>query len=146
MMIGGLKRIKKYIHFGYLYLKYKGFKKNKQRMSRCEAMIKSFLSHSDVLFKSQYHIKLPRGIRKTNNAYIDFMVFKDNKRIAIEYNGEQHYKFSNYFHKTYDKYLEQRKRDIAVKDWCNKRDITFLEIPYTWTDDEIISKIKEVIE
>jgi hypothetical protein len=109
-------------------------------------MIKSFLSHSDVLFKSQYHIKLPRGIRKTNNAYIDFMVFKDNKRIAIEYNGEQHYKFSNYFHKTYDKYLEQRKRDIAVKDWCNKRDITFLEIPYTWTDDEIISKIKEVIE
>ena len=137
MMIGGLKRIKKYIHFGYLYLKYKGFKKNKQRMSRCEAMIKSFLSHSDVLFKSQYHIKLPRGI---------FMVFKDNKRIAIEYNGEQHYKFSNYFHKTYDKYLEQRKRDIAVKDWCNKRDITFLEIPYTWTDDEIISKIKEVIE
>lgn len=145
-MMKGLKRIKKYIHFGYLYLKYKGFKKNKQRMSRCEAMIKSFLSHSDVLFKAQYHIKLPRGIRKTNNAYIDFMVFKDNKRIAIEYNGEQHYKFSNYFHKTYDKYLEQRKRDIAVKDWCNKRDITFLEIPYTWTDDEIISKIKEVIE
>ena len=146
MMIGGLKRIKKYIHFGYLYLKYKGFKKNKQRMSRCEAMIKSFLSHSDVLFKSQYHIKLPRGIRKTNNAYIDFMVFKDNKRIAIQYNGEQHYKFSNYFHKTYDKYLEQRKRDIAVKEWCDKRNITFLEIPYTWTDDEIISKIKEVIE
>ena len=139
------KTLKKYIKYGWKYLKSKGFRKKKQKISLCEAMIKSYLTYSECIFKHQFYVKLPKGIRKTNRAYIDFMVWCDGKQYAIEYNGEQHYHYIPYFHKTMNKFFEQRKRDKYIEDWCKENNIIFVEIPYTWSDDKIINKLKEIV-
>lgn len=139
-----IKKIKRYFKFGLEYLKHKGFRK--QNISRGEAMIKSWLTYSDCIFKHQYKIKLPEGIRKTNRAYIDFMVWVNDKQYAIEYNGRQHYHYVPYFHKTLDEFCSQLKRDEAVKQWCKENNVIFVEISYKASDDEIIQILKDITE
>lgn len=55
--------------------------------------------------------------------------------IAIEYNGEQHYRFPNYFHKNneegYAKYLRQCQYDDLKPDLCNKQNVYLITVPYT---------------
>ena len=46
---------------------------------------------------------------------------------------------------TMNKFLEQRKRDKYIEDWWKENNIIFVEIPYTWSDDKIINKLKEIV-
>ena len=130
------KTLKKYIKYGWKYLKSKGFRKKKQKISRCEAMIKSYLTYSECIFKHQFYIKLPKGIRKTNRAYIDFMVWCDGKQYAIEYNGEQHYHYIPYFHKTKAGFRKEIIMDEKKNSFCLLNKIPLIRIPY-WALEEL---------
>jgi hypothetical protein len=52
-------------------------------------------------------------------------------KIACEYNGIQHYKFTPYFHKNKDAFQNQKYRDYMKRDLCMKNNITLIEVPYT---------------
>ena len=52
-------------------------------------------------------------------------------KLAFEYNGSQHYSYSEYFHKDYQTFLNQQQRDIYKKKLCKERRITLIVIPYT---------------
>ena len=65
--------------------------------------------------------------------YIDFFVPLFN--IAIEYNGEQHYKPVRPFGGTLS-FKRQQERDNALRQYCIEHEITLIEIPY-WDYDNI---------
>ncbi len=52
-------------------------------------------------------------------------------RLAIEYNGSQHYKYIPYFHKTRDAFTNQKYRDELKRRMCRDNGITLIEVPYT---------------
>lgn len=57
---------------------------------------------------TSYHPKWAIGYRRVLLEY-DILIIKE--KILIEYNGEQHYKRSKFFHSTQKQFSEQRKRD-----------------------------------
>lgn len=68
----------------------------------------------------------------------DFYFEVGEQKYAIEYNGEQHYKYIPFFHgcdiENFKKYQE---RDQKKSIYCKNNNIKLIIIPYTFTNDEI---------
>jgi DNA ligase-1 len=57
-------------------------------------------------------------------------IFVPEKKIAIEYQGEQH--FQDFSHAGYISLAERQKKDKKKMEVCTKLGIGFIEIPYWW--------------
>lgn len=66
---------------------------------------------------------------ESNNLELD--CFNSELKLAVEYNGIQHYKYIPYFHKTKDAFQNQKYRDYMKREMCEKNGITLIEVPYT---------------
>lgn len=55
-------------------------------------------------------------------------------KLAVEYNGIQHYRYTPKFHKNYAIFLNQRYRDYIKKQLCKKYNIKLIIVPY-WIKD-----------
>jgi len=62
--------------------------------------------------------------------------------IALEYNGEQHYKFPNTFHRTREDFEAQLRRDEFKKKTCQERGVLLIVVPHTLPKNEIRAFIK----
>lgn len=63
--------------------------------------------------------------------YIEFDGLNEASNIAIEYNGEQHYIFPNFWHKTKEDFIKQYNRDVKKQNYCRENNIKLIIIPYT---------------
>jgi hypothetical protein len=72
---------------------------------------------------------------------LELDIFNEDLRLAVEYSGQQHYKYTPYFHKSYEAFLNQRYRDEMKKAKCEEAGIKLIEVPYTVTHDKIESFI-----
>jgi hypothetical protein len=50
--------------------------------------------------------------------------------LAFEFQGEQHYRFSPFFHENERRFAERQKYDQWKRHLCQRKGITFVEIPY----------------
>ena len=57
-------------------------------------------------------------------------------RLMIEVQGEQHYKFSQFFHNNQLMFFRAQKLDKLKYKWCKLNKIHLIELPYNKTDDE----------
>lgn len=57
--------------------------------------------------------------------------FNPQEKIAVEYNGVQHYKYIPYFHKNREAFMNQKYRDHMKREMCQKNGILLIEVPYT---------------
>ena len=58
--------------------------------------------------------------------------------IAVEYNGQQHYKYNSFMHGgSRDKFYGQQYRDRMKRDICKKLGIVLIEVPYTVKHQDI---------
>lgn len=71
---------------------------------------------------------------KDNNLELD--CFNQSLRLAVEYNGEQHYKFIPYFHRSRETFHNQKYRDEIKKYKCKENGIVLIEVPYNVKDIE----------
>lgn len=58
-------------------------------------------------------------------------------RLAVEYNGVQHYKFVPYFHKNKEAFMNQKYRDELKRRMCRDNGINLIEVPYTVKVEDI---------
>ncbi len=65
--------------------------------------------------------------------------FNPRLRIAVEYNGAQHYKFIPYFHRNKEAFANQKYRDEMKRVKCRENGIILIEVPYTISHDKIPS-------
>lgn len=56
--------------------------------------------------------------------------FDPELKIAVEYNGIQHYKFIPFFHKNKEAFLNQKYRDDMKRRICRENNILLIEVPY----------------
>jgi hypothetical protein len=68
--------------------------------------------------------------KSMNSKELRFDFYLVDKNILIEYNGEQHYKFINYFHRNIKGFYKQIERDIIKFLWAKENNIGLLTIKY----------------
>lgn len=95
-------------------------------------------------FLKQRPIFLKNDIINGNNLELD--LYNPELKLAIEYNGEQHYKFIPYFHKSKEAFYNLKYRDDLKKRLCKKNNIKLIEIPYTIKINDIEQEIKKNFE
>ncbi len=76
--------------------------------------------------------------------YADF--FLPRKRIIIEVHGAQHYCYSEFFHGSKELFKQSQERDKRKKEWCEINNITYVEIRFDDTEQDIINKLKLTYE
>ena len=92
----------------------------------------------DLKFKYEVSIIGEIEGRDSDLVKIDFVCSYNSRNIWIEYNGEQHYELVPF--KRYEeseliqKFKNQLKRDKNVREYCLKKNIELIEIPYTYRD------------
>lgn len=120
--------------------------KNKSIISKGESFIKTWLEQNRIPFSWQKPIITEHFARNSNTMYVDFYIEIEDKCYVIEYNGIQHYKFSNFFYKTQEEFEAQRRRDKLLKKYCQLNDITLIELKYTLSLDKIENILKQMFK
>ena len=73
--------------------------------------------------------------------------YNDEMKLALEYNGQQHYKYTPYFHKSKKNFYSQVHRDDWKRRRCRELGIKLIEVPH-WVaiadlEEYIIKEIKQ---
>lgn len=74
-----------------------------------------------------------------NNLELD--CYNEQLGIALEYQGVQHVKYTPYFHKNKEAFLNQKYRDDMKRRICRDHDIFLIEVPHTVNIKDIRSFI-----
>ena len=106
-------------------------RKGPPRESKGEAECRRVLQS---LFKKPFPSQRPDFLRNPvtgGNFNLELDCYNPNLRLAVEYNGIQHYKYTPYFHRSKDHFMNQKYRDDMKRRMCKENGILLIEVPYT---------------
>lgn len=63
--------------------------------------------------------------------------YDESLKLAVEYNGVQHYKYVPYFHKNKEAFYNQKYRDELKYRMCKENRVNLIEVPNTVKVDQI---------
>lgn len=75
---------------------------------------------------------------------LELDLYNEELNLAVEYNGEQHYKYTKGVHKNYEHFLNQKYRDEIKKMMCYKNNVVLIEVPFNVTEIEAFLYMKLV--
>ena len=80
-------------------------------------------------------VKLPGTVKpaKKSVLYLDFLI--PNVRIGVEVQGQQHFKYTPFFHKSKAGFLRAKARDKAKAEWCEINDIELIALRYDSSEE-----------
>ena len=99
--------------------------------SKGELECRKVLQH---LFKRQFNKDRPDFLRNPvtgGNFNLELDCYNSEMKLAVEYNGIQHYKYVPFFHNNKEAFLNQKYRDQMKKQMCKENNVTLIEVPYT---------------
>ena len=86
----------------------------------------------EELFKKKFpSIFHPDIVNPNTGRKLQLDGYNKELKIAFEYQGMQHYKFPNRWHRTEKDFKDQQWRDEFKRNACKNIGITLIEIPYT---------------
>jgi hypothetical protein len=91
------------------------------------------------VFEDIIQKKIERNIRPSflrnpeSGKSLELDCYVPEYKLAIEYNGIQHYKFPSAYHKTEKEFYDQLYRDRLKKKLCDEAGIYLIPVPY-WVD------------
>ena len=104
------------------------------------------------IFNRRFEKARPDFLRNpvTGNSFnLELDCFNFDIRLAVEYQGCQHYKYTPFFHKNNEAFLNQKYRDYIKKQMCKDNNITLIEVPYTVKINDIekylIKELKKTV-
>lgn len=80
-------------------------------------------------FKRNIRPSFLRNPETGHNCELD--CYNEELKLALEYNGKQHYVFPNYWHKKYEDFIAGLRRDQFKIEACEANDIYLIIVPYT---------------
>jgi len=72
--------------------------------------------------------EVPIPLRKSETLYLDFYLPLIKR--AIEVHGEQHYKFTPFYHSNRINFLKAQKKDNEKREWCEMNGINHIVLPH----------------
>ena len=86
------------------------------------------------IFQRPFDKNRPDFLRNSvtgNKHNLELDCYNKQLRLAVEYNGRQHYDYIPYFHRNKEAFYNQKYRDEIKKRICKDLNITLIEVPYT---------------
>ena len=118
---------------------YKNKKQTKGERECCRAM--------EELTGKRFYTVRPDWLKNPEtNRNLELDCFNPELGIAVEYNGEQHYKYPNAFHKSEREFINQIRRDEFKREQCDKNGIYLITVPYTIKINEIKEYLKNELK
>lgn len=121
---------------------------NLKKTSKGETECRKVLEN---IFKKPFNSSRPDFLRNPvtgSNFNLELDCYNEELRLAVEYNGIQHYKFVSFFHRNNDHFMTQKYRDDMKRRICKEQKINLIEVPYTVKlediEDFIIKKCKNL--
>lgn len=68
--------------------------------------------------------------RSSLKSLLELDCYNEELKLAVEYNGKQHYEFSPLFHRTMNQFHVQQERDERKRKECKDLEITLIEVHY----------------
>ena len=87
-----------------------------------------------ILFKRKFASSRPDFLRNPvtgGNFNLELDCYDSQMKLAVEYNGIQHYIYTPYFQKSKAHFLNQKYRDDMKQRICKEHGITLINVPYT---------------
>jgi hypothetical protein len=100
----------------------------------------------ESIYGVQFHTVRPDWFRNPETgASIELDCYNDDLKLAVEYNGEQHYKWPNNFSMSKEEFINQMRRDKLKTSLCDKLGIYLIVVPYTVPHEEIPAYIVSLL-
>lgn len=102
---------------------------NNKTESRGEIECRRFL---ETIFQVPFPKARPDFLRNPitgNNLEID--CYNPTLKLGVEYNGQQHYNYTSFFHRNVEASTNQKYRDELKRRMCRENGINLIEVPYT---------------
>jgi hypothetical protein len=97
--------------------------------SKGEKLCRAYL---EKFFNKKFPKTRPNFLRNPqSDMNLELDCYCDELKLAVEYNGKQHYKFVPYFHKNISDFKKQCYRDQLKKRLCKENGIRLISVPYT---------------
>lgn len=80
------------------------------------------------------------------DSNLELDCFNRDLKLALEYNGKQHYEWVPKFHKTKTEFHAQKYRDEIKRRLCFENGIDLIEVPYTVSQKDIGLYIDNALE
>lgn len=119
-------------------VKPKTIKNKKIHETKCRQIIES-------IYNKPFPSIRPSWLKNHTNKNLELDMYNEELKLAIEYDGEQHYKYSPFFHKSPNDLIKQQERDKLKENICKGKGIRLIRIPYTVKFNELESYIKSKI-
>lgn len=104
-----------------------------------ENAIEDWLKGSKLSYKRQFTIKSDEIDRPSHKLVVDFLVEIEDRKYLIEYDGIQHFRFTEAFHKTQEGFEAQQRRDNMLNTYCQNHsdEFTLIRVNYLQSVSEI---------
>lgn len=105
---------------------------------------KNLLEIVQELFPNQ-RIELEHNIADRGALFLD--IYLPRLKIAFEFDGLQHFQYTEHFHGTRENFIKARKRDVQKDDLCRKLGIALVRVAYNedMTKELVHKKVMEVL-
>lgn len=81
----------------------------------------------------------------TTGHNLELDCYNEELKLAVEYNGEQHYVWPNFFRTTQQQFVEQLRRDQFKVEMCDQLGIYLITVPYTVSHELIPAYIRHYL-
>jgi hypothetical protein len=78
----------------------------------------------------------------TGGTPLELDCYNEELKLAVEYNGQQHSKYSPFFHRNKEAFLNQKYRDHMKAEMCAQNGVTLIVVPNTIALHDIESYIR----
>jgi hypothetical protein len=103
----------------------------------CSAGERACRKFLETKFRRSFEKARPDFLRNAvTGTNLELDCFNADLGLAVEYNGQQHYRFTPYFHKNKEAFHNQMYRDETKRRLCRENGIVLIEVPYTVTNIE----------
>jgi len=85
----------------------------------------------------------PDWLMSSNLTKLELDIYIEEIETAIEIQGKQHYTFTPYFHKTYDHFRDQVRRDKEKRNLCYGKGVRLIEVAEDLDVTLFIDELKE---
>ena len=111
------------------------------KTSKGEQKLINLFRRGGISFQREVTFEELTGKRKVPLRF-DFGLYKNGRLIClVEYDGEQHYKYVKYFHKTLSGYKRQQEWDRRKNKYCLMHNIPLIRVPYWDLEDLTLKKV-----
>ena len=129
----------------FYYVPSKSKQSQKPKDSKGELICRGFLEQKYGVPFSKARPKFLQNPVTGGIYNLELDCYNPELKLAVEYNGIQHYKYIPYFHKNKEAFLNQKYRDEMKRTKCKENGIRLIEVPYDVAHSDIEAYLENVL-